>query len=64
MSPYFSYILLPLGSIAPAILLDLFIAFPEQNTRRIAGIFIFMHVVLEIFAPAAIRIAQKQLKND
>jgi hypothetical protein len=53
-----------LGSIAPAILLDLFIAFPEQNTRRIAGIFIFMHVVLEIFAPAAIRIAQKRLKND
>jgi len=64
MSPYFSYILLPLGSIAPAILLDLFIAFPEQNTRRIAGIFIFMHVVLEIFAPAAIRITQKRLKND
>jgi hypothetical protein len=64
MSPYFSYILLPLGSIAPAILLDLFIAFPEQNTRRIAGIFIFMLVVLEIFAPAAIRIAQKRLKND
>ncbi len=64
MSPYFSYILLPLGSIAPAILLDLFIAFPEQNTRRIAGIFIFMHVVLEIFAPAAIRIAQNRLKND
>jgi hypothetical protein len=64
MSPYFSYILLPLGSIAPAILLDLFIAFPEQNTRRIAGIFIFVHVVLEIFAPVAIRIAQKRLKND
>jgi hypothetical protein len=64
MSPYFSFILLPLGSIAPAILLDLFIAFPEQNIRRIAGIFLFTHVVMEVFAPAAIQITRKRLKND
>jgi len=62
VSQYFSYILLPLGSIAPAILLDLFIAYPEQSTRRVIGMFLFIHVLLEIFAPIAIRITQHRLE--
>lgn len=60
-SSYFSYILLPLGSIVPAIILDLFIAFPDENTRKIVGIFIFSQLFLELFAPAAIKIAQHHL---
>jgi hypothetical protein len=60
-SSYFSYILLPLGSIVPAIILDLFIAFPDETTRKIAGIFIFSQLFLELFAPAAIKIAQHHL---
>jgi hypothetical protein len=64
LSPYFSYILLPLGSVAAAIILDLFIAFPDENTRKIIGIFIFSQVFLELFAPAGIKIAQKRLTDE
>lgn len=62
-SPYLSYLLLPLSAIAPAILLDLFIAFPDDNTRKIVGIFIVSQVFLEVLAPAAIRITQKRLET-
>jgi hypothetical protein len=61
LSPFFSYILLPLSSVAPAILLDLFIAFPGENTRRLMGLFIFSQVLMELFAPGAIKITQKRL---
>lgn len=62
-SPYLSYLLLPLSAIAPAILLDLFIAFPDENTRKIVGIFIISQVFLEVLAPAAIKITQKRLET-
>jgi hypothetical protein len=56
----FAYILLPLSSIAPAILLDLFYAFPHPRSGLVSGTFIVALIVSEIFAPVGIKIAQKR----
>lgn len=61
---YFSYLLLPIGSIAPAILLDMQIAFPHEIITIISGIFIVCFILAELFAPAGLRIAQRSLAHD
>lgn len=61
---YFSYLLLPIGSIAPAILLDMQIAFPHEIITVITGIFIVSFILAELFAPAGLKIAQRRLAHD
>lgn len=58
---YYSYMLLPISSIAPAILLDLAIAFPHPNMAILSGVFITALVISEILGPAMIRMARKRL---
>ncbi len=63
ISPYYSYLLLPIGSIAPAILLDLQFAFPHEITSVISGIFILCFIMAELFAPAGLNIVKRKLLN-
>jgi hypothetical protein len=61
ISPYYSYLLLPISSIAPAILLDLQIAFPHGTVSVISGIFIICFILAELFAPAGLKILKRNI---
>lgn len=61
ISPYYSYLLLPLSSIAPAILLNLQIAFPHEAISIISGIFIICFIMAELFAPAGLKIVKRNI---
>lgn len=62
--PPFAHLFLPIGSIGPAILLDLFYSFPHRNSGVVFGIFIIALLASEFFAPLGIKLAQKKLTND
>ena len=61
ISPYYSYLLLPLSSIAPAILLNLQLAFPHEAISIISGIFIICFIMAELFAPAGLKIVKRNI---
>jgi hypothetical protein len=62
--PSLTHLFLPIGSIGPAILLDLYYSFPHQNTTIVFGIFIAALLISEIFAPVGIKLAQKRTDHD
>lgn len=64
LPPSFSHLFLPIGSIGPAILLDLFYSFPYQNTAIVFGVFIAALLISEIFAPVGIKLTQKKIDHD
>lgn len=64
ISPYFSYILLPISSIAPAILLDLLCSYPQHSSSIAQGIFIIALIISEIFSPLGIKLLKIRSKND
>lgn len=64
ISPYFSYILLPISSIGPAILLDLLCSYPQQDSSIAQGIFIIALIISEIFSPFGIKLLNIKSKND
>lgn len=64
ISPYFSYILLPISSIGPAILLDLLCSYPQRNSSIAQGIFIIALIISEIFSPFGIKLLNIKSKND
>lgn len=59
--PRFSYLLLPLSSIAPAIMLDLLLVYPPQHMSKLLGILIVTMLFSEIIAPLGIRLIQKKI---
>ena len=63
ISPYYSYLLLPISSIAPAILLNLQLAFPHEAISVISGIFIMCFIMAELFAPAGLQIVKRKMAN-
>ena len=63
ISPYYSYLLLPVSSIAPAILLNIRAAFPLEFTSIISGIFMLCFILAELFAPAGLNIVKKKVLN-
>lgn len=64
ISEHYAYLLLPVSSLAPAILLDLQIAFPDDVTAVISGIFIICFIMAELFAPAGLKIVQGGMAHD
>jgi len=60
MPPEFSVFLVPVSSIGPAILLDMSLVYPVQNTSVLAGIFILGLLIAEILSPLGVNMMQKR----
>ncbi len=59
LPPCFAHLFTPIGSIAPAIILDLFYTFPNRDTSIVAGTFVVILLISEIIAPMGIEIIQR-----
>jgi len=59
-----SYLLIPTGTIAPAIMLDIILGFPVSKSSIASGILILTILISEIISPTAIKIAKFKTKND
>jgi hypothetical protein len=64
LSSFYSHLLLPISSIAPAILLNLAIVLPNETTAFILGIFLICFLMAELFAPVGLGIVQRKMLND
>lgn len=60
LPPCFAHLFTPIGSISPAIILDLIYTFPNRDTSIVAGTFVVVLLISEIIAPMGIRIIQRQ----
>jgi len=64
ISPFLSYLLIPTGTIAPAIMLDIILGFPIDKSSIISGLLIYTILLSEIISPMAIKLARKRAEND
>lgn len=64
LSASYAYLLLPVSSIAPAILLNMQMTFPNGITAGLSGIFISCFIMAELFAPAGLKLLQNNLAKE
>jgi len=60
LPPCFAHLFTPIGSISPAIILDLIYTFPNRDTSIVAGTFVVILLISELIAPMGIKIMQRQ----